>query len=272
MNSKITKTTTAKTVTQKGASATLVEPVVTLDNANKIVEKKLQNQVVEIKKVNKTEQIAQPVQPVQLAQPVQPVQLAQNSGVQVKTSKQTKQAVQPIQPVQPVQPVQLAQTAGKVVVEKKDKKAKNTKQVKEAKKETIEVEAYDDLEEQLGSKLRYFKLFYNEQIQGRYCGKKPKQAANKAFSSIIKDLNKNEQNGGVNLDINFSIKECTRHSKHKEYRYVGKRLILEKPVKVKIANADGSIKEIEYKFHNKLQKAPKVAAQAVAQAAAQAVA
>ena len=113
-------------------------------------------------------------------------------------------------------------------------------------------------DEQRGGRLRYFKLIYKDEIQGRYCGKKPKQAANKAFSSIIKDFKKNgNQDGGVNVDINFSIRECTRNSRHKEYRYIGKRETLKEPVKVEIANADGSVKEIEYRFHNKLQKAPK---------------
>jgi len=108
------------------------------------------------------------------------------------------------------------------------------------------------------SKQRYFKLIYNDEIQGRYCGKKPKQAANKAFSSIIKDLKKNgNEEGAVNVDINFSIKECTRNSKHKEYKYIGKRESLETPVKVEINNSDGTVKEIEYKFFNRLQKAPR---------------
>ena len=74
--------------------------------------------------------------------------------------------------------------------------------------------------------------------------KKPKQAANKAFSSIIKDLKKNDKKeGSVNVDINFSIKECTRNSKHKEYKYIGKRESLETPVKVEIKNSDGTVKE-----------------------------
>ncbi len=146
--------------------------------------------------------------------------------------------------------------------EKKEAKKGGAKKEakKEVKKEEVKAAAQDDDEEGevAGTKLRYFKLIYNEEVQGRYCGKKPKQAANKAFSSIIKDLKKTgEQNGGVNVDINFSIRECTRNSKHKEYKYIGKRQVLTNPVQVKIANADGSVKQIEYKFHNKLQKAPK---------------
>lgn len=141
--------------------------------------------------------------------------------------------------------------------------AKNNKAEPKANKATKRPEVENVIEEDAGSdaknsKQRYFKLIYNDEIQGRYCGKKPKQAANKAFSSIIKELKKNgNQTGGVNVDINFSIKECTRNSKHKEYKYVGKRESLENPVKVEINNSDGSVKEITYNYFNKLQKAPK---------------
>ena len=138
-----------------------------------------------------------------------------------------------------------------------EKKVNKSKAKVEVKQETEDAEEAGEGDE-ANSKLRYFKLIYNNQIQGRYCGKKPKQAANKAFSSIIKDCKKSgQQNGGVNVDINFTIKECTRNSKHKEYKYIGKREVLVNPVKVEIANSDGSIKQIEYKYHNKLQKARK---------------
>lgn len=123
----------------------------------------------------------------------------------------------------------------------------------------IEVEAIDDeSNEQYGGKLRFFKLFYNDEYQGRYCGRKPKQAANKAFSSIIKEMKKNgNQKGGADIDINFSIRECTRNSRHKEYKYIGVREKLLEPVDVKIKNEDGSEKKITYSFHNKISKAPK---------------
>ena len=130
--------------------------------------------------------------------------------------------------------------------------------IKEKYGNKLPVEA-EEGDEQTGGKLRYFKLFYNEEYQGRYCGRKPKQAANKAFSSIIKEMKKNgNQYGGFNVDVNFSIRECTRNSKHKEYNYVGVREQLNEPVDVEIKNGDGSIKKITYSFHNKIAKAPKV--------------
>jgi hypothetical protein len=147
-----------------------------------------------------------------------------------------------------------AKTAKKVVSEKVVKAAKKVQKVNvEEAKEANEAQE----EKQLDDKLRYFKLYYNDNICGRYSGKKPKQAANKAFSSIIKDMKKTDNKEGVNIDITFTIKECTRNSFHKEYKYVGKRLLLKSPVKVTIENGDGTSKDIVYKYHNDLKKAPK---------------
>ena len=70
-------------------------------------------------------------------------------------------------------------------------------------------------------------------------------------------MKKTENKEGVNIDITFTIKECTRNSFHKEYKYVGKRLLLNSPVKVTIENGDGTSKDIVYKYHNELKKAPK---------------
>jgi hypothetical protein len=336
MQSKKQPTKTSSVSSKKTDVQTTVQtstPVVAVENANKIVENKLQGKVVEVKKggakKQTTEQVAQPVaqtagkgkkqtktaqaekvaeQPVaQVAQPV--VQTAGKAKKQTKTA-QAEPVAQPVaqQVAQPVaqqvaQPV--AQQGGKVKKTKAKVQEQAVQQVQEQEAQP------DDEEEQVGGKLRYFKLFYNGQNKGRYCGKKPKQAANKAFSSIIKELNGNGQNGGANnQDINFSIKECTRSSKHKEYKYTGKREVLPEPVPVYIphngtVNADtiksessvknipirqkkvetlhsgkevttngGSVflmsdngqtfKKITYHFHNKIQKAPKVAEEVVA--------
>lgn len=191
------------------------------------------------KKSSKKAQAAEPVVPVPepVPEPV-PVVQAQKGGK--KSSKKTVEPMAQAQAQAEPEPAPVAQSAPKVEVEAEG-----------------EAEAEADSE----GKLRYFKLFYNDEYQGRYCGKKPKQAANKAFSSIIKDMKKNgNQQGGVNVDINFSIRECTRNSRHKEYNYVGLREQLQAPVEVKIKNGDGSVKEIVYSFHNKISKAPKVQA------------
>ena len=217
------------------------EPVVPV--AEKVVEP-----VVETKQSLKggkksTKQSVEPVVPV--AEQVVETKQSQKGG-----KKSTKQSVEPVaEPVEePVVETKQSQKGGK----------KSTKQVAEPKIE-VEIEAAAVGEEEESGKLRYFRLFYNDEYQGRYRGKKPKQAANKAFSYIVKDMKKNgNQKGGVNVDINFSIRECTRNSKHKEYTYVGIREKLNNPVEVKIENEDGSVKNITYSFHNKISKAPKL--------------
>ena len=190
------------------------------------------------------------VDPVNTSVPVQ-------QAAVVKVSKVTKKAVKEVENT-----VQKAagtvQKAAGTKPSKAVKKAVAEPAVKSTKKvqKVVAEEAHE--EKQMDEKLRYFKLYYNDNICGRYSGKKPKQAANKAFSSIIKDMRKTDNKEGVNIDITFTIKECTRNSFHKEYKYVGKRLLLKSPVKVTIENGDGTSKDIVYKYHNELKKAPKV--------------
>lgn len=119
-------------------------------------------------------------------------------------------------------------------------------------------------------KTRYFKLIYGgREAQGRYGGRKPKQAANKAFSSVQKDMKKKGiQEEQIGNKINFAIRECTRGSDNKTYTYVGVRQALGNPVKVEIKNNDGTTKDIIYKFQNKIKKAPKVVEDAAAPAPA----
>jgi len=100
---------------------------------------------------------------------------------------------------------------------------------------------------------------------GRLSGKKPKQAASKAFTSILKHM----KSVGVVYDpeqpIYFSIKESTRKSKTGEYNYVGYRKSLETPLLVKIKakekDANGVevvvVKEVTHKNKNIVKKVPK---------------
>jgi hypothetical protein len=302
MSSKTNKSKTVSASTKKVDEQPTVQsqtPVVAVENANKIVENKLQGQVVEVKKggsraksapvvqvaqpvvvpetqtagakgkkTTKTEQVAQQVEAVaQVAQPVV-VPETQTAGAKGKKSGKTVQAV--VEPVaQVAQPVVVpetqtagakgkksaktaqvevaAQVAETQVAETQVAGAKGKKATKAKVQQVEQVQAVqavqEDEEEQVGGKLRYFKLFYNNQNKGRYCGKKPKQAANKAFSSIIKELNANGKNEGVNVDIHFSIMECTRNSKRKEYRYMGKREVLPEPVPVYIPHNEELAKD-----------------------------
>ena len=87
-------------------------------------------------------------------------------------------------------------------------------------------------------------------MTGRYSGKKPKQAANKAYSSIVRK--KGIKGGGPS--IRFTIKECTRGSKQKTYAYDANRIKLDNPVQVPIKGSEDG-KVIVYNYSNKLSKA-----------------
>ncbi len=111
----------------------------------------------------------------------------------------------------------------------------------------------DGAEGEENSKTRYFKVIIGdaELPHGRFSGSKPKQAANKALTSIFKS--KEQSGGSVTGKVKFSIVECTRGSKHKKYHYVGERVKLKEPMKVTIGKGDNA-KVIEYKFNNKVMK------------------
>lgn len=104
-----------------------------------------------------------------------------------------------------------------------------------------------------GKRTRFFKVLVDneESAHGRFSGNKPKQAANKALTSIFKAR---EQSGGsLTGKVKFSIVECTRGSKHKRYYYVGERVKLDTPMEVTIGKGDNK-KTIKYKFNNKVMK------------------
>lgn len=101
-----------------------------------------------------------------------------------------------------------------------------------------------------GNKNRFFKIFNcdSDECKGRFAGKKPKQAANKALTSILKDMENKEED--TTIAIPFSIIECTRGSKRKVYNYRGLKELLEEPMTVEIKG-----KAITYKYNNKVSKA-----------------
>ena len=121
---------------------------------------------------------------------------------------------------------------------------------------------------------RYFKVVLegnlDENAHGRFSGTKPKQAANKALTSIIKS--KEKSGDGIDGKIKFSIIECTRGSKHKTYNYVGERVELDNPMEVIIgAKKRGfqseqlldksdveldklGLKRIKYNYNNRVMK------------------
>jgi hypothetical protein len=208
-----------------------------------------------VEPVVETAKVVEPVKSTKTAKSVETAKVVEPVKV-TKTTKTTK-SVEPVEVVKAEVVKAKVSKVTKAKVENKETGVKSLKSKKIVTVDTVENDDNEDNEETGSGKLRYFKLYYNNDICGRYCGKKPKQAANKAFSSIIKEMKKTDKKEGTNVDISFSIRECTRNSSHKEYNYVGKRLVLSNPVKVQIENEDGTTKEIVYKFHNELKKAPK---------------
>ncbi len=142
-----------------------------------------------------------------------------------------------------------AATSTKSAASKKTKPAKKAAK-KQAKKSTKKVKT--EPKQTGGSGTRYFKVVVEgEDPHGRFSGTKPKQAANKALTSLIKSREKDGES--TDGKIKFSIVECTRGSRHKTYNYVGERVELDNPMEVIIGSGSNE-KRIKYKFNNKVMK------------------
>lgn len=152
-----------------------------------------------------------------------------------------------------------------VVVPVKEKKVKKEK--KEAKQAGAGAEVVAEADAEDDKRQRYFKCCYNGEDFGRYSGLKPKQAANKAFTSLLNKLA--EQSGGasmnkeqkktekekyLNRNFRFEMVECTRGGNKKRSLYGGERTALATPIHVPIKSATGDKKTITYRFTNKLKK------------------
>lgn len=91
-------------------------------------------------------------------------------------------------------------------------------------------------------KSRLFSAIYksptNNVIEtGKFHGKNPKQAANKAFTAIKRTYKKNN----INLPhIIFAMREQTVGSKHKTYTYKGTSYTLNNPVIIQVNTASKS--------------------------------
>lgn len=127
-----------------------------------------------------------------------------------------------------------------------------------ARSKKMDVEKKVEKKEEKEESKRSFKVKLPgyDDFDGRFIGKTPYQAANKAFSRFFR-AGKNADLIGKN--INFTIKESTRVKGGviNEYEYDGVRLkvdeLVEYPVTVK-----GVVKTIVKKFKNKLKKVKKV--------------
>lgn len=97
--------------------------------------------------------------------------------------------------------------------------------------------------------IRYFKLIVDGESHGRFSGFKPRQAANKALTYLMKLIGLNN-----NKTIIFAVQECTRGSSHKTYNYIGERIKLDDPIQIKIGTPETGEKIIEYHYQNKITK------------------
>ena len=176
------------------------------------------------------------------------------------TKPATKTATKPATKAVAKKPAAKKTATKKAVTKKPAAKKTTTKKTATKKAVTKKTTGGDKVEEDGGKKSRYFKVVKDDgQTMGRFSGSKPKQAANKALTSILKELRTN--NKPTVGEFAFKIKECTRGSRCKEYSYVGQRKELDEPLEVPlkgILNKDGTIKTIKYSFENIVRKAPKV--------------
>lgn len=139
----------------------------------------------------------------------------------------------------------------KSATKKTAKVAKATKSAKKSASKAVPKKGGAE-ETESSSRTRYFKVkVEGQEAHGRFSGSKPKQAANKALTSILKAREKDGQ--PTDGQIRFSIVECTRGSKHKPYHYIGERVELPNPMKVPIGKGDNA-KEITYRYNNHVMK------------------
>ena len=176
----------------------------------------------------KSKKAAEPVVEAVSVAPVAPV-----------SSKKSKKAAEPVVEAAPVASVKATKKGG---AKKAGKKAAK-KEVKEEQPEGVRVVGH-----------RFFRCVYkttdNQIVHvGRYSGNKPKQAACKALTGIVK-------NNGLETGekVTFLIQECTRGSKKKKYSYVGCQVDLPEPVRITITKKDGSSSQIEYTKNNDVKK------------------
>ena len=158
----------------------------------------------------------------------------------------SKKATKEVVPVPAPEPVQETKKGSK----KSSKKAKEP----EPEPEPEPVQEGEQEGEQVKAGHRFFRcVFKNTDGEivhaGRYSGKKPKQAARKALTGIVK---KNQLEVGER--VIFLIQECTRGSKKKKYSYVGAQVNLPEPISVTIRKKDGQKSEIVYTKDNEVKK------------------
>jgi len=241
-----------------------------------------QNKKVATKKVTETKPKEtkpkkEPTPKVEINEvPVEPKKEKKTKAVKPEVIKPEVVKSEPKDEKKPVAKVARSSDKKDVKKDKKEDKKdvkKDKKDVKKSQKKIKGGKAVEAENEEENTSTRYFKVIHDGEDEstahGRFSGSKPKQAANKAFTSIVK-----EAKGALNGETKFSIIECTRKSKNKRYFYTATRELLNVPTEVIIgdkktkskytpeslkAMADAELevvglKRIKYKCNNKVSK------------------
>ena len=168
----------------------------------------------------------------------------------VAENKKAKKVTQKVEAVEQASPVKVEVVEAPVKITKVVSKKVAAPVVQ---KEEVATEQPEQPQQEGGKKrVRYFRCVYSDDTFGRFSGYKPKQAAGKALTSILR--HRDAEGKDLSEEISFSMIECTRGGNHKVSQYNGKRVKLEKPVTVTIKTSDGKKKEINYNFTNKITK------------------
>ena len=149
--------------------------------------------------------------------------------------------------------------------ESKETKTKTKTKTKDVKTKTKTVNASDD---EKNAKRSFKGIYVNCEgvvvLSGRYCGKKPMQAARKALTGIYRlynNFNKQHPKSKKVLSgvVYFGVKETSRQSKHKKtYWYAGEKQELDVPherILKAIDEKTGKNKVIIHKSKNEVKKA-----------------
>jgi hypothetical protein len=209
-------------------------------------------------KATKVEKVETKTEPVVESKPVETKPVETKKGGSKKAAKETTPVPEPAP-----EPVKETKKGGSKKVAKEEVPAPAPEPVKETKKggskkakepEPEPVQEAEQEGEPVKVGHRFFRcVFKNTDGEivhaGRYSGKKPKQAARKALTGIVK---KNELEVGER--VIFLIQECTRGSKKKKYSYVGAQVNLPEPITVTIRKKDGQKSEIIYTKDNEVKK------------------
>lgn len=83
---------------------------------------------------------------------------------------------------------------------------------------------------------------YSKINGGRYKNNNPQDAARKAFRKVL------QKNNSSHISFDIEMRETTRGSKHKIYKYTFTRVLKSKPLKIKINKEEVIYK---YKIYNK---------------------